>query len=174
MSPELDDLGVHFYGVGQIIGNFHSLEVAIRLFLERIDLGNTPAPRLDIFALKAGDCLPKTALTDYDSLGQLINRYNTHIPAIDPDLAVDRSVVELRDTLAHGRMLALEARRPLRLFRFGPPDDGTVEVRLPGDVTDEWIAVQRGRTSDQLRKVLSALARLGTTGTEGGIDGPTG
>ncbi len=173
MSPELDELGGHFYGVGQIIGNLHSLEVAIRIFLERIQLGHAPAPRPDIFAIRQGDHLPETALTDFDSLGQLIDRYNARILAIDPDLAVDPSVVELRDALAHGRLLALEARRPLRLFRFGPPREGTVEVRLVVDMTDDWIAAQRGHTYDQLHKVITALARLGPTGMAGGSHGPT-
>lgn len=38
---------------------------------------------------------------------------------------------------------------------------------------DKKLAAQRGHTYDQLHKVITALARLGTTGMAGGSHGPT-
>lgn len=161
--PEMSELDDHALGIGQIIGNLQSLEVAIRLFLEWVEPGPASPRWSDPFSLKQGGRLPKTALTDYASLGQLIDRYNRHIAAINLELTVDRSVVEVRDALVHGRLLAQESRRPLRLFRFSEPCGGTVEVRQVTDVTDKWLADQRRHIADELEKVHCALEILGNT-----------
>jgi hypothetical protein len=89
-------------------------------------------------------------------LGELIRRYNAAISDVDSSLAVDRTVVDLRDALAHGRLLAATPRRPVRLFRFSKPESGQVEVLLAVDLTDKWFSRQRRRLYLELQKVSKA------------------
>jgi len=159
-DPEFGEIDRHALGIGQIIGNLHSLELAMRLFLDRAKSGNSSAPKPDLFSLKAGDRVGVTPFTNYDSLGRVIDRYNERVAGINPELSVDKSVVELRDALAHGRLLTRVPQRPIRLFRFSAPHGTTVEVSMALDVTDEWIAEQRRRLYAEIQKVSEAADML--------------
>src|SRR5216117_3606119 len=98
------DLEEHARLVGRLVGNLDSLEFALRAYLyEKADPPHTPLPAghtLD--SLKIGDAVPINAMTDYSSLGELIDRYNRLVERSSPGLQVDRSLVSLRDALAHG------------------------------------------------------------------------
>lgn len=159
---DLTELDAHALGVGQIIGNLQSLELMLRMFLARTEPlpdGSASGPRL--WSLEPGDELPVDAFTDYDSLREVILRYNTNPSHTDASCAVDDTIAYLRDALAHGRLLAEQPRRPIRLFRFSKPKAGVVTVTMAVDVTDDWIAAQRHRVYDELQKVRRALDGLG-------------
>ena len=81
----------HALLVGKVVGNLLSLELAMRLYLN----GATAAPSLenqskcDLFALGVRDEVPEDAMTNYDTLGETIKRYNTSVSSefrVDPSL----------------------------------------------------------------------------------------
>ena len=52
-----------------------------------------------------GQRVPVNSFTSYDSLGNLVRQFNAVVETFDSGLVVDETVVELRDLLAHGRVL---------------------------------------------------------------------
>jgi len=52
-------------------------------------------------------------MTNYDTLGQVFSKYNKVVSKIDPSLQVDTEIAELRDGIAHGRVLSKRPERPL-------------------------------------------------------------
>jgi hypothetical protein len=80
---------------------------------------HTSLPHQEVlFAANSGDRLPENALTSYLSLGQLIDSYNK-----TANKPIDRSLVALRDTFAHGRALAKDfASQHFVLMKFTRPD----------------------------------------------------
>jgi hypothetical protein len=109
---------------------------------------------IDWYDVRPGDELPADALTSFESLGQLIDRYNGMVSGHAPDHAVDRSVVELRDSLAHGRVSgALGSERPV-LLKFDKPAGGRVRVTVSQPLTEEWLLEQRVRVQDEAEKVF--------------------
>jgi hypothetical protein len=66
--------------------------------------------------LQAGQTVEENAFTSYDTLGQLITKYNGAVKASAPELQVDPDLSDLRDLLAHGRMFSNEPVSPLRVM----------------------------------------------------------
>ncbi len=91
--------------IGKVVANLQALEFLLRAFLYA--KGDPPhsafPPGKAVDDLKVGDWAPENAMTCYDSLGDLIDRYNKIAPAAR---RVDPTIVELRDALAHGRVSA--------------------------------------------------------------------
>lgn len=73
-----DELDAHALGVGKILGNLQSLEVALRVFLAAAEeaAGAPQPPAKALTSLEAGDVTAETALTNFDSLGVLISKYD--------------------------------------------------------------------------------------------------
>jgi C1A family cysteine protease len=62
----------------------------------------------------------KTYLTNYSSLGQLVDIYNRKLDVAEQrSYVVDRQVVTIRDAIAHGRLMAYSEEFPLTLYKFG-------------------------------------------------------
>ena len=142
--------------LGKILANLQSLEFAVRAFLyERGDLPHQPLPSgTDLHDLKVGDTVPENALTSYDSLGQLVDRYNRAVN--DLQLAVDRSVVDLRDALAHGRVSAPLTAPNLSLLKFERPKAGSTKVAYYQELSPQWLSEQVKRVFGELQKVAKA------------------
>jgi len=109
-----------------------------------------------LFAAKETDTFPENALTSYATLGQLIDAFNqtagTH---------VDPSLVELRDTLAHGRVIAKDfASHSFVLMKFTRPKAGATSVQTRYDLTPEWFAQQITRVGDALDQVTARYKEL--------------
>jgi hypothetical protein len=138
--------------LGQIWGNFHSLEMALRNFLAARDPRDAIQEGQTFDALAVGDVVGETAFTDYASLGKLIAEFNQ---SVLEKRRIDPALVDLRDALAHGRVWSLTGTFPLRLLKFSKPQDGAVRVTWATTMTEEWLAEQRTR-------VHQALARIAT------------
>jgi hypothetical protein len=87
----------HVIGLGKIIGNLYSLELLLRIFLceangENLEFPDSPTGTVQ-----------ETHLTNYMTLGELINAYNSKLAPPEKSFLVDRSVVKIRDAIAHGR-----------------------------------------------------------------------
>src|SRR5260370_9753360 len=95
------DLSEHATMMGKLLLSFPCLEYAVRVFLyEQRDPPHEPlAPGTDLDTMTFGDVVPENAITRWDSLTHLIKRYNRAIS--DGQLAVDPSLVDVRDALAH-------------------------------------------------------------------------
>ena len=137
----------HLIGLGKIVGNLHSLELAVRAFLCEEAGENMGFPS---FALGLG---PLTHLTNFMSLGELIKTYNSKLTASERAFIVDDSVVTIRDAIAHGRLTTLSRDFPLTLYRFAKPQAGGVPIEFVDVVSEQWLDQKRQLIFDQIEKI---------------------
>lgn len=144
--------------LGRLVWNLWSLEWMLRnvlYLLKRAPHTELPHPET-LFAAKTGDRLPENALTSYDSLGQLIDAYNE--TARKP---IDRSLVALRDTIAHGRVLAKDdASQHFVLAKFTKPGGNSVAVETRYELTFDWMNEQIARVGDAWDLVMARYHEL--------------
>jgi hypothetical protein len=152
------DLAKYATLTGRLLVSFQCLEFALRAFLYgRGDPPHEPLPPgIDLNTVNFGDIVPENAMTRWDSLTHLIKRYNRSIN--DPQFAVDLSLVELRDALAHGRIAASFSGPNLTLIKFTRPYAGRVEVGYREELTQEWLASQIQRVLAACEKVARAAS----------------
>lgn len=141
-------------GLGKLQGNLLSLEFSLRIFLRKKETGGALDRAADTHALKQGDVTPKTAFTNYDTLGELVDQYNA---SASPAHQVDRSVVDLRDTLAHGRVFGNSLAHPLRLLKFAKPIGQSVAVTYSELMDEAWFDHKVMWLSAQIDKVAEEL-----------------
>ena len=161
-ANELDE---HALNLGKLTGNFHSLEFALRAFLLEYDeVAERKAKRfpqsVTLHDLNQGDVVPDNAFTDYDTLGQLIDKYNGNPKVLSAGLTIDRSLVDIRDAIAHGRVSGLKPEPPLKLLKFGKPRNHRVRVTFSVEINKEWFSKQVSRVYEALVKVVEAKDRL--------------
>jgi hypothetical protein len=150
--------------LGKVIGNLHSLEMLLRLFLHNVDserYGFTP-PEVNLDKIKAGDIVGENYLSNYDSLGKLVHRYNKLVDSKNAtELRVDEVVIELRDALGHGRILGQQPAPPFRLYRFGRPSGNhKVRVRRVSELTESELVGNIHVLFEELKKVEEACKRF--------------
>ena len=153
----------HATQLGKLIGNFQSLETLLRTFLHRMSAAT--AARLPegktYFGLQVGEEVPVNAFTNFDSLGQLIEKYNAVVQAKAQALVVDATIVAVRDLLAHGRVTADspdEAR--LTIIKFSRPLNGVVLVTDSAMMTNQWCQERIDVVRMQIEKVARALETI--------------
>ena len=146
--------------LGHLMGNLWSLEWMVRnvLYLEG-HAPHTPMPgqRL-LLTAQVGNAFPENALTSYASLTPLLKAFNkTASKPIDLDL------VTLRDTLAHGRVVAgNDEAEHLSLVKFHPPDaNHSVVVATRYELTLQWMDEQIIRVGDALDIAIARYKELG-------------
>ena len=168
MAPryEPSDADSHVLLLGQIVGNLQSLEAFLRVYLEVAEGGTLEATE-PFLRLRVGMRLPETRLTDYSALGQLVDDFNTRVPR---QLQISRKVVEIRDAIAHGRLLSPISLRPLQLVKFDRPAGGLARVSMVAEMTDGWLTSQRKLVFNQIVKVRSAYDRLGVAVSSSALD----
>jgi len=145
--------------LGRLVWNLWSLEWMLRNVLYL--LKRPPHTELShpeaLFAAKTGDRFPENALTSYASLGPMIDAYNESAKT-----PIDRSLVALRDTIAHGRILAKDdASQHFVLVKFTRPDgSGDVRVETSYELTFDWMNDQIARVGDSLDLVKARYHEL--------------
>ena len=140
--------------VGKILANLQSIEFSIRLYLHNTQDSASVHLQQDLAALRVGEMVPENSLTDYASLGQLIDRYNL---CTKPELAVDRSLVDLRDALAHSRMFLPSVAGAPILLKFDRPVGGKARVSFAQTSSSAWLADNIRRVNLEMLKVQRAL-----------------
>jgi len=148
----------HKRQLGGLIGNFQSLEFVLRAFLQGLTTSRPIGiPRgADIYSFPVGTELPENELTSYDSLGQVIQKFNTEMKR--RGLAeIDPTLVEVRDALAHGRVSAASMSDGLRLLKFDRPVNGRVRVVFNEKLTEAWFANQKKRVYDAVQLVVKVM-----------------
>lgn len=140
----------HLTGVGAIVMNLQALESTLRLFL------------LHHYGQKL--CWPKQGdaetcrnyLTAYLSLRDLIDDYHKRLSDKEKQYEIDVSVADIRDALAHGRLLVQGQNWPAQLWKFGSPKGGKVPVQFSGIVmTRDWMKEQWENIDRQNEKVAA-------------------
>lgn len=146
--------------LGTLLTNLHVLEYAIRgrLSYEDPAVDGELAANMQVSQVQVGDVVRANSLTSYESLGELIARYNRTLAAID-DVRVDPTVVSLRDVLAHGRLLPLERESSLRLIKFGRSDGAQTVVEFAQTLSHAWFREQITRLEAEVDKVLESMRR---------------
>ena len=122
-------LDEHARHLGGLLGNFQSLEFILRAFLQTLPNARPiGVPHgTDLYSFPVGADLPENELTSYDSLGQLIDKFNAEMKKRGLAI-IDKSLIDVRDALAHGRVSASSVTDTLRLLKFSKPADGRVRV----------------------------------------------
>ena len=161
MMPKMEE---HSLNLGKLVGNLQSLEFALRAFLvnDEISSGGSFSQSVNLHDMDEGDIIPLNAFTDYDTLRELIRRYNSHPRILSADLTIDDTLADIRDSIAHGRVSGLTPSSPLKLLKFGRPkrNDDHVRVTFSALMTGEWFKVQISRVYDAILIVSKANARL--------------
>jgi hypothetical protein len=144
---------------GRLMGNFWSLEWMVRnvLYLQG-HAPHTPMPaqRL-LLAAEVGDHLPENALTSYSSLAPLLRAFNA-----TAGTPIDLDLVTLRDTIAHGRVVARnDDVEHLSLVKFHPPDASGVVVAIRYELTLPWMDEQIQRVGRALDLAIARYRELG-------------
>lgn len=141
------NLNEHALLLGELMGNFHSLECALRAVI----FNNGNKAEVDLENLSEGDVVEENEFTDYSTLGQLIKKYNSIVD--DSKNKVDLEIIKLRDALAHGRVFSKNMRIPLKLLKFDKPIDGQVKVVFAQNMTEKWLKEQINKVHKELMKV---------------------
>ncbi|MGH9420601.1 MAG: hypothetical protein ACRD3J_11545, partial [Thermoanaerobaculia bacterium] len=150
----------HATQLGKVVAHLLNLEFLLRVYLyERVEmLKDQKFPYgVPIESLKVGDSVPKNAITSFDSLGQLIQKYNAHIATESPGLVVSKDLVALRDAIAHGRVSAVVESEHLHLVKFSDPRRGPLVVAVSEELNPSWFEHRIRWTRDEVMKVGRAL-----------------
>lgn len=144
--------------LGGLINDIQTLELLLRVFLHN----NRPTGSLKtdfnlIENAAIGDQVSLDAFTNYDTLSELIDKVNQHPKATATKLLVDRSLVRLRDALAHGRKYARKPELPFKLIKFGKPANNQVQVEFVATVSTEWLVDQRMRLNCAIASLMVAI-----------------
>ena len=145
--------------LGSLISNLHSLEYILRAFLAKQN--ETHEPNVDINKVREGIKVPTNSFTNYDSLGQLINKYNCSIENLYPKNKICKDVVNLRDMIAHGRVASLIPEFPMRLLKFSRPDKQNM-VFVEKDILLEkkWFDEKVNEVREEIYKVIDSSKEL--------------
>jgi hypothetical protein len=146
--------------IGMLAWQLWSLEWSLRCVLLCVEAGgNDPTVREAIarfYSVGSGETLPINALTSYESLGELIERYNRSAP-----LPIDPSIVRLRDLLAHGRACAPNDVVPhFSLTKFSKPKHGNVIVESRGELTVQWLSREVRRVGEAVDLAQTRLREM--------------
>lgn len=141
--------------------------MALRMSLvnREIAAGKTAGVR-ELQTARLGDHVSDNAFTNYDSLRVLITKHNSSLGDEHRHLAVDDSIVEVRDAVAHGRVYRELDGSSLRLLKFTRPEGGKVTVAFACDMTPEWLQQQTTRVWRQILNVMRGSTVKWTIGDD--------
>jgi hypothetical protein len=148
----------HALQLGRLVGNFQSLEFALRAFLQDLPTAKPfGAPHgTDIYTSPVDTELPENEFTSYDSLAQLMRKFNFEMQKRGRS-RLDETLVEIRDALAHGRVSASRPNKTLRLLKFSRPQNGRVRITFNETMSPGWFRVQNDRVLLAIQTVAQNL-----------------
>jgi hypothetical protein len=146
----------HVTGIGKIIGNLHALELLLCVFLCKAKGENPDFPK------SSTQILPENHLTNFMTLGALIDCYNSMLAPAESMFAVNRSVVTVRDAIAHGRLTSQSpSMYPLTLYKFGRSKSGILTTEIVEVISKEWLDEKLLLLRDQIEKLPRCAAVRG-------------
>jgi hypothetical protein len=152
----------HTDHMGILVANLQSLEFAIRSYLYNKDIhSKQQKSEFDkkIYDFKEGDEVEENAFTNYDTLGELIGKYNRVVESIDTSLCIDKErIVNVRDALAHGRIAreSPSAHMPQKLIKYDKPSNGKVRVTHCFAMTKDWFGEQIRLVRENVQRIVRA------------------
>jgi hypothetical protein len=148
-------------GIGAIVMNLQALESVIRFFFFRKNEEKNPFPKP-----KKGEVVPTSSLVTHKQLRKWIRKYNSCLSKEEvTKYSISENIVEVRDALAHGRLLAPDPPElPYTLWNFGEPSNGQVEVRYCEVLTAEWLEKTKMAIYDAKEQVLACFKSRGYKG----------
>lgn len=146
----------HALNLGKLTGNLQTIEMAARLAIVKLDKAAGERIQSQLPQVRVGELIETNAFTNKDDLNQTLEKYNKCAPL---DCRVDRkSIVALRDGLAHGRVFGARTMKHLRLLKFSrKATEGRVAVELAIDMTEEWFLENIRRLNEAVAKITKAL-----------------
>lgn len=135
------------------MANLLGLEFAIRAYLyakaahphEGMENGK------QLYQYAVGEQIPENAMTCYDSLKTLIDRYNKLAPL---ERRVDPGIVDLRDVFAHGRLAGVASSDNFSLMKTKKEKE-ILAVSFSQELTEAWLIDQVRRTRAESNKVTA-------------------
>jgi hypothetical protein len=144
--------------VGGIILNLQALELTLRFFLLRKDNGYMNWPK------QTDTVLDENFITNYLSLGQIVDYYNKNLSVEEQsNFSIDRTVVTVRDTIAHGRLVTEKESFPAIIWKFEKPVDGKVPASSTV-LTKEWLVKTSNNVEVQRDKAAKCFRARGYRG----------
>ena len=152
----------HPINLGKLLVNFHGLEFALRAFLMNTEITSSGSflQSINLYNMNEGDVVPENAFTNYDSLSQLITKYNNYPKIKSGGLTIDESLVDVRDAIAHGRIAGMKPLPPFKLLKFDKPKNKQVKVTFSALLTKEWFYIEMTKVQEAVFKVAQANKRL--------------
>jgi len=154
----------HASDLGKLVSNLQSLEFALRAFLvnDEIRAGRSFPQSANLNNMDIDDVVPLNAFTNYDTLGQLVRKYNSNRTVSSAGLTIDGTLADIRDAIAHGRVSASTPSEDLQLLKFSRPrrNEEYVKVTFSAAMTKEWFGEQIRRTHNAVLRVNEANERL--------------
>jgi len=151
----------HNKGVGAIVMNLQALETTLRFFFFRKN-GEKSAFR----DAKKGEFVPGSSLVSHKQLRKWIRQYNSCLTKEEfAEYSITEDIVEVRDALAHGRLLAREPPKlPYTLWNFKEQSNGKVEVRFHEVLTADWLKKTIGEIDNAKETVVACFKARGYKG----------
>lgn len=154
----------HPLNLGKLLVNFQSLEFVLRAFLyeseKDMERNGSSYRELKLDKLKEGDIVAENAFTNYDPLNVLIDKYNRNPKISSAGLTIDKSIIDIRDAIAHGRVFGDTPQPPMTLWKFSKPSNKRVTVTFSVQLTREWFNEQLSRVQRAAFVVTKALGML--------------
>lgn len=147
MTPEK-----HINDLGTLVSYFHTLEFLLRGFLKNQE--KLSAESFDYTRIEAGDTVPVDSMTNFDSLGCLIKKYNSQVPVPNQ---ITEEIVVLRDVIAHGRVCTSSDKLPLRIFKFDKPKGSQTTATYAANLDHNWFLENKNLVYDEINKVLELM-----------------
>ncbi len=151
----------HARNIGGLICNLQSIEFEIRCLLSWAnypEASGLPAGHR-LSELSEGNQYLAGTFTNYDSLGQLVSKFNLFADKRN-FRKIDTSIVTLRDAIAHGRCASDAGENSFRLIKFSKPSCGRVTVTYNQALDSKWYERQRKLLSDALWALDNARQQL--------------
>ena len=144
-------------GLGGLVHSLQTLELLLRASLLEDEIAKGSSKPQNYNELVRGAIVPENAFTNWDTLRDLIQKYNEH--PISKGLTIDETLVDIRDAIAHGRVFSSGPFGINQLVRFQKPKNNEVEVEFSVSMTDEWFNTQIIRFNGAIRKVAKVYKR---------------
>ncbi len=157
----------HVRKLGALVADLQSMEFFLRGFLSTVHQADANGLLLGMpqhmVSLKVGQNVPENFMTDYRTLGQLVDQYNAYVDGRDASLMLDKETVVLRDALAHGRVFQEDGYQHFQLLKFDKPTHGQVRVTFSQTMDDAWFKGHTSLVIDQCRKIHEACRKFAQT-----------
>ena len=146
----------HSSYLGKLVHNFQCLETWLRFALLKLETSQHAEAEIDFERLSVGAALSANEVTDYATLATLIERFNARMTTKGAK-TLNLALVNIRDAIAHGRVVGTVSGFPLRLVKFSKPKSGQVTLVLNEIMNRQWFELQILRTNRAIERVRAEV-----------------